>query len=92
MDTVLLVLGILGFGAVVIAAYVFTVAARNYVSENDNAPETGSAKPDINAIVERGLHDRRQTVVAQLEFPITVNGALIQEERRRMPERRLAAA
>ena len=92
MDTVLLVLGILGFGAVVIAAYVFTVAARNYVSENDNAPETASAKLGTNAIIERSLRDRRQAAVAHLEFPITVNGALIQENRRRIPERRLAAA
>ena len=92
MDTVLLVLGILGFGAVVIAAYVFTVAARNYVSENDNPPETSSAKPGINAFTERSPRDRRQAVVAQLKFPITVNGALISEDRRMMPDRRLAAA
>ena len=92
MDTVLLVLGILGFGAVVIAAYVFTVAARNYVSEHDSTPEAGDANPGINAFIERSLRDRRQAVVVRPEFPITVNGALIPEDRRQMPERRLAAA
>ena len=89
MDTVLLILGILGFGAVVIAAYVFTVAARNYVSEYEDAGETGKAKPGSGAFIERNQSDRRQVV--QLDFPITVSGVLIQEDRRKMPERRHAA-
>ncbi len=90
MDTVLLVLGILGFGAVVIAAYVFTVAARNYVSENDSAGKADTVTSTDRALTERGQGDRRQ--LAQFDFPMTVNGILISAERRIMTDRRLAAA
>ena len=90
MDTVLLVLGILGFGAVVIAAYVFTVAARNYVSEDDSAERTTTAPPANKTLIERSSLDRRQVI--QIEFPITVSGILIPLDRRIMSDRRLAAA
>ena len=90
MDTVLLVLGVLGFGAVIVAAYVFTVAARNYVSENDGAERTTAAPPANKTLTERSPLDRRQVI--QLEFPITVSGILIPHDRRALPDRRLAAA
>jgi len=90
MDTVLLVLGVLGFGAVVIAAYVFTVAARNYVSENDSAGKTDAVASANRAFTERSQSDRRQLL--QFDFPMTVNGILISAERRVMADRRLAAA
>ncbi len=89
MDTVLLVLGILGFGAVVIAAYVFTVAARNYVSESGHAEKSGAARSRNKILTERSLRERRQLV--QLEFPVTVDGILIPDDRRILPDRRLAA-
>jgi hypothetical protein len=89
MDTVLLVLGILGFGAVVIAAYVFTVAARNYVSESDRAEKSDAARSRNKILTERSLRERRQLV--QLEFPVTVNGILIPNDRRILPNRRFAA-
>ncbi len=89
MDTVLLVLGILGFGAVIIAAYVFTVAARNYVSDSDRAEKSGAASSRNKVLTERSLRERRQLV--QLEFPVTVNGILIPNDRRVLPDRRLAA-
>ena len=88
MDTVLLILGILGLGAVVIAAYVFTVAARNYVSDHkphENSPQwAASTSPDT---IERSPTDRRQKENLQ-PFPITVNGVLIEAERRWLPDRR----
>ena len=90
MDTVLVVLGVLGFGAVVIAAYVFTVAARSYVSENDSAENTTSMPSASKTLIERNEHDRRQIV--QLEFPITMNGILIPFDRRAQLDRRRAAA
>ena len=89
MDTVLLVLGILGFGAVIIAAYVFTVAVRNYVSESDRAEKSGAASSRNKALTERSLRERRQLV--QLEFPVTVNGILIPNNRRILLDRRLAS-
>ncbi len=90
MDTVLLVLGILGFGAVVVAAYVFTVAARNYVSNHNGAAKTGAAASPDRIFIERNRRARRQHV--QLDFPITVNGTVIPDDRRQVPDRRLIAA
>jgi hypothetical protein len=91
MDTVLIILGVLGLGAIVIAAYVFTIAARKYVSNGNNRDRRGGAalaknSPHINRIDT----DRRQQSTVQ-SFPITVNGVLIEEDRRHRPDRRLAA-
>ena len=89
MDTVLLVLGILGFGAIVVAAYVFTVAARNYVSDHDDATKTAASSSD-RIFIERNQRSRRQH--GQVVFPITVNGVVIPQDRRKAPDRRLVAA
>ncbi|MFT4517701.1 MAG: hypothetical protein ACI9JM_000078 [Halioglobus sp.] len=89
MDAVLIILGILGIGAILISAYVFTVAARNYVSEDQKKyrRKAGTAAP--YHMVARNLSDRRagQTVA----FPLTVNGILITHDRRHIPDRRAAA-
>ena len=89
MDTVLVILGVLGFGAVIIAAYVFSVAARSYVS-NGGTGNTTSTPSAGKTLIERDQHDRRKIV--QLEFPITMNGILIPQDRRALPDRRRAAA
>ena len=85
MDTVLMVIGILGLGALIIAAYVFTVAARNYVSETSSHEGEG----DAIRYIKRSPHERR--TVTQTEFPFTVNGVLVSEDRRCIRDRRLAA-
>ena len=89
MDTVLIIIGVLGLGAMVIAAYVFTVAARNYVSDSSERglPPTADA---ISALIERSEFDRRQQEAVQ-SFPITVNGVEIENDRRQLPDRRLVA-
>ena len=87
MDTILLILGILGFGAIVISIYVFTVAARNYVSdthENENQDDT-SAEENF---IERSSTDRRENF--RFDFPMTVSGMLIPMERRITLDRRCA--
>ena len=92
MNTVLLVLGALGFGAVVISAYVFTVAARKYVSDDaDDAKGEESISPDSLSpkYILREQKDRRQ--VPATSFPITVNGITIASDRRKLPDRRLVA-
>ena len=89
MDTVLIIIGVLGLGAMVIAAYVFTVAARNYVSEG-NGRDLKYASVNIPSLVERSKSDRRQ-LAAILDFPITVNGVLIENNRRQLKDRRLPA-
>ena len=89
MDVVLIILGVLGFGAIVIAAYVFTVAARNYVSPENNRRRRGRVPPAGKRMVVRNAQDRRSG--KPVEFPLTVNGILIPQERRHSPERRMAA-
>ena len=81
-----MVLGILGFGAVVIAAYVFTVAARNYVSENKYR-QVGGLGSNAARYIERSPFERR--TLAQGEFPFTVNGILVSGDRRFVLDRRL---
>lgn len=89
MDAVLIILGILGFGAIVISAYVFTVAARNYVSDDHRrySPAGLRAAPEF---VARNPVDRRSG--RPVTFPLTVNGILITQERRVTPDRRAMAA
>ncbi len=89
MDVILIILGVLGFGAIVIAAYVFTVAARNYVSTENNRHRRGRAPPTGKRLVARIATDRRSG--KPVEFPLTVNGILIPQDRRHSPERRQAA-
>ena len=91
MDTVLIILGILGLGAVVIAAYVFTVSARSYVSESaHHENKRGLSPSNMPMRVERSDNDRRR-VQNTPTFPMTVNGVLIEKDRRRVPERRFIA-
>lgn len=90
MDTVLLILGVLGLGAMVIAAYVFTVSARNYVSEDNFQDSTASKAytPSTEPVARSGLDRRKQKTNS---FPITVNGVLIEDDRRVFPDRRFVA-
>ena len=89
MEVVLIVLGILGFGAIVIAAYVFTVAARNYVSHDNDVPHSERTASRRDGFVMRDPKDRRSDVYAK--FPMTVNSVVIPHDRRELPERRAAA-
>ncbi|MEZ5502020.1 MAG: hypothetical protein R3E50_04950 [Halioglobus sp.] len=86
MDVVLIILGVLGFGAIVISTYVFTVAARNYVSEDRRHPRGYSGAPAQRHLVTRSPVDRRSGRV--VTFPLTVNGILIANDRRSRADRR----
>ncbi len=88
MDVVLIILGALGLGAIVISTYVFTVAARSYVSEDSRryGGHTGEITP--HTPVPRNPLDRRG--VRPVTFPLTVNGILITNDRRSLPDRRMA--
>jgi hypothetical protein len=89
MDVVLIVLGVLGFGAIVISAYVFTVAARNYVSADERHNRSNNHTLTARQMVPRSPVDRRSG--EPVEFPLAVNGVLVVEDRRVAPERRKAA-
>ncbi|MHA7816415.1 MAG: hypothetical protein ACX93N_08065 [Pseudohaliea sp.] len=83
MDTILTLVSVLGLGALIISVYIFAVAARRFVTEDDYGSEASR-----DEWVERSGRDRRQNTGPVL-FPITVNGELITEDRRR-GERRAA--
>lgn len=86
MDVVLIILGVLGFGAIVISTYVFTVAARTYVSDDYRQPRKNTVDAQTRRPVVRNPVDRRSGRV--VTFPLTVNGILIANDRRTTEERR----
>lgn len=90
METVLITLGIIGFGAIVIAAYVFTVAARTYVSTEDQHFQDQRAATREEDFVTRAPVDRRRNSV-QPQFPMIINSVVVPRDRRRTPERRAVA-
>ncbi len=91
MNIFLLILGVLGIGAVIIAAYVFTVAARSYVSDSREAPHA-KTEDEEHLYIVRSPYDRRQddTVV---DFPLKLfSGDVIPFDRRMTTDRRIQAA
>ena len=80
MDTLLLILGVIGLFAILVSAYVFTVAARNYVSDDETSVYPGAHGQ------ERRQRERRSG--RPVEFPLTVDGVELTEDRRRQPDRR----
>ena len=89
MDVILIILGVLGMGAVVISAYVFTVAARTYVSNDVYASRGSQGSMNKRGFVIRDPRDRRRNIPAQ--FPMTVNSVIITRDRRETGDRRAAA-
>jgi hypothetical protein len=91
MNTVLIILAILGVGAILISAYVFAIAARRYVSEaEDEAAHMEPAPPQTERLrVVRSGADRRQSS-EPASFPLIVDGIVVQQERRHIPDRRAA--
>ena len=89
MDVVLIILGVLGLGAIIISVYVFTVSARNYVSSDEQSRRRVQAPPARKHLVQRRPTDRRSG--KQVVFPLTVNGVVVPEDRRHLPDRRKAA-
>jgi len=88
MDVILASLGILGIGAIAISTYVFLVAARTYVSD-DNKPARGDwSDPALpHQLVTRRPTDRRGG--RSVTFPLAVNGILIASDRRTLADRRI---
>lgn len=86
MDIIIIVLAILGFSSVIIAAYVISAATRK--SNTTQTVEVPSIDP-IPLDRRRG-RERRRAEPAQ--FPLKINGTVITEDRRRLPERRVRPA
>jgi hypothetical protein len=77
MDTMLIILGTVGVTAILLSAYIFTVAARTYVSEQEAEPVEG---------LRVGAMERRNGYAAN--FARTNRGRGVEAERRRCRERR----
>ena len=90
MDVLLIIMGTMGFMAILVSTYVFIMAARNYVSDDQTPFLNKSQAINRRLRVERNPADRRNG--RQVTFPLTVNGILIPNDRRFMSDRRLAAA
>jgi hypothetical protein len=87
MDVVLATIGIMGIGAIAISTYVFLVAARNYVSDDDRPYRANSSEPPSpHQLVARKSTDRRGG--RPVTFPLAVNGILIALDRRTLADRR----
>ncbi|MEM8562137.1 MAG: hypothetical protein AAGF57_07865 [Pseudomonadota bacterium] len=90
MEVLLTILGVLGFCAILVVAYIFTTAAGH------NAPQEGSSLPspevreDKAGFTIRSPRDRRTN--STTEFPMIVDSILIEADRRRSPDRRAATA
>ena len=87
MDTVLIVLGVIGVGAIVIAVYVFTVAARHYVSDDENGAPNHNEPQFGKVLTNRNPGDRRSG--QPLTFPLMVKGARTPHDRYHLPDRPL---
>lgn len=91
MNTVLIVLGVLGVGAILISAYVFTVAARNYVSDASASDDESGQADDQPLYIVRSNTERRNDKV-KADFPITLpGGQVISMDRRQKHERRVSS-
>ncbi len=89
MEVILITLGVLGLGAIVFSAWVFMVAARNYVSDEPSYYKRTSGRRGPHHYIDRNSSDRRTGHPAT--FPLMVNGILIEKDRRVQPDRRAAA-
>ena len=90
MDIVLKILSVLGLGAIIISAYVFTVSARNYVSADHKHQRAKPSTRTASQMVPRSTTDRRSG--NPVSFPLKANGMLILEDRRTQPVRRKVSA
>ena len=90
MDVLLIIMGTMGFIAILVSTYVFIVAARNYVSDDQMPFLNKSQAINRRSRVERNPADRRNG--RHVTFPLTVNGILIPNDRRYLSDRRLVAA
>lgn len=83
MEAILTLVGILGLGALLISVYVFAVAARKFVSEDEKKTLQFSAESASNdAWIPRNRDDRRQNRT-KVQFPLRVNGELVLHDRRK---------
>lgn len=83
MEAILNLVGILGLGALLISVYVFAVAARKFVSDDEKkAPPFSAESAGNDSWIPRSREDRRQNC-DKVQFPLRVNGQLVLHDRRK---------
>ena len=86
MDTILILLGVLGFGAIIIAVHVFLVGSEAYGYRLGEDADDSSAGIGFR---ERSSQDRRSGLL--VVFPLLINDTLLEKDRRSLADRRRAA-
>lgn len=88
MDMVLITLAILGLATILLACYIISLATNAHLLvEHPRDKSTGFPAPLYR---ERSQTDRRQG--RQVRFPLIINGVIIEQDRRKIPDRRQNAA
>lgn len=83
MEAILTLVGVLGLGALLISVYVFAVAARKFVSdEQKNVRQLSSQSASNDSWIPRDCQDRRQSRT-RVQFPLRVEGQLVLHDRRK---------
>ena len=83
MEALLTLVGILGLGALLISVYVFAVAARKFVSDDEKRKlQFTNGRASNDGWIPRTREDRRQNRKS-VQFPIRVNGELVLHDRRK---------
>lgn len=90
MDVLLNIVGFLGLGALIIAAWVFGSAAKRYITGEDLKEEMEAMESDLSPYrhwKDRSGSDRRKKDRTSI-FPLNINGMEIKEDRRVHQDRR----
>ncbi|WOJ95080.1 hypothetical protein R0135_07880 [Congregibacter variabilis] len=93
MDVLINIIGFLGLGALIIAAWVFASSAKRYITGEDLQDEMKAMESDLSPYrhwKDRSDSDRRKQDPANV-FPLIINGMEIKEDRRVHRDRRHAA-
>ncbi len=90
MDSVLIILAVMGFASVALAFYILADAKRTYVGDEEK-PNWGVGLDGASAhrYRERSTRDRRSGKT--VSFPLVLDGVIVAEDRRRLPDRRRQA-
>ncbi|TGD71864.1 hypothetical protein E4634_17280 [Mangrovimicrobium sediminis] len=84
----LIILAVMGFASVVLALYILADANRTYIGDGDKGDRAslGLNGGAGHRYRERSSRDRRSG--RPVSFPLSLDGMLIPEDRRKLPDRR----
>jgi len=87
MESVLIILAVMGFASVALALYILADANRTYIGDDETKGKgSGVNGASAHRYRERSPKDRRSG--RSVSFPLMIDGVLIMEDRRKLPDRR----